>query len=74
MSGLPSGFETAQPDLQKLDFRVQAQLVLLKPEDVFVKGDASGRVLAPQKVEDFCLDRGLLGPETVYFPFYGFNL
>jgi hypothetical protein len=66
-SGLPGGVEPAKLDLPELDFRIQAQLLLLEAEDVFVEGDAGCRVFTSKKVENPGLDLGMFGPEPVDF-------
>jgi len=61
----------SQPEL---DFRVQAQLLLLQAEDVFVIGNAVCRILTSKKVENPGMDFGVFGPEAVDFLLYDFNL
>ncbi|MBP9944012.1 MAG: hypothetical protein KBF11_05650 [Desulfomicrobium sp.] len=74
LSGLPRGCKPPELDLQKLDFSVQAQFVLLQPEDVLVKGYAARGIFPSQQVLDLGRGFGLFGPESLDFCFYGFNL
>jgi hypothetical protein len=72
--GLPRRCKPPEFDLQKLDFRVQAQLILLQSENFLVKGNAARGVLLLQQVLDLGYGLGLFGPESADFLFYGLNL
>jgi hypothetical protein len=74
LSGLPRGCKPPKLDLQELDFRVQAKLILLQSENFLVKGDAARGIFPQQQVFDLGTGRGLLGPESADFLFYVFNL
>jgi hypothetical protein len=71
---LPGSCQAPEPDLQKLDFRVQSQPVLLHPEDIRMEGDAVRRILPGKQILDLRLECGLLGPEAFDFLADGLNL
>jgi hypothetical protein len=74
VSGSPRGRDASQLDLQELDLRVHAKLVLLQTEYFLVKGHAPLGVLAPQEVLNPGPDGGLFRPDAVDVPFDRFNL
>jgi hypothetical protein len=73
-SDSPGGLQTPEFDLQKLDLRVHAQLVLLQTEYVRMKGCAAGGILGQEQLPNSGFGTGLLEPESVDFLFEGINL
>ena len=74
MSGLPSGCKPSKFYLQDLDFSIQAQLVLLQPENVLMKGDAARRVFVLQQFLGLGLGQVLLFSEIFDFLLDALNL
>ncbi|WP_167320948.1 hypothetical protein [Desulfomicrobium baculatum] len=74
LSGLPRGCKPPELDPQNLNFSVQAQFVLLQPENVLVKGYAARRVFLKQQFFDLGLSFVLFSFEPGDFLFDGLNL
>jgi hypothetical protein len=66
--------QASELDLQELNFRVHAQLVLLQAEDVRVEGRSAGGVLRQEQFSNPGFSLGLFVLEGVNLLFEGVNL